>query len=63
MVDGRDIPQGAKVRIRLGIEIEVATVVRPGMRSVRVQLENGAIVKRKVDRDIVEVLDVEPEEA
>ena len=58
MVEDRAIPEGAQVRIKLGTEVEVATVVKSGPSSVRVRLKDGNVVKRKIARDVLEVLDV-----
>ena len=63
METSRAIQKGTKVKIRLGTEIEIATVVRPGSTSIRVRLNDGSEVKRKIARDVVEVLDGECEEA
>lgn len=46
-----------KAKVVLGTSVVVADVVSENEKSVRVMLPNGAIVKRKKDRDVLAWID------
>ena len=56
MVERLAIYPGAQGRIRLGKVFVCDTVVTVGDATARVRLDDGTIIKRKIERDIVEIV-------